>query len=515
MAVVDNKRIAKNTVYLYIRMLFSMAVGLYTSRTILHILGAEDYGIYNVVGGIVTMLSFINLGMVASTQRFISYELGRDNLPRLSNVFNTAIRTHVLLAVIILLIAETLGLWFVNYKLNIPADRVLAANVVYQCALTSFTLTVISVPYNACIVAHERMNMFAIVSILETVLKLVAVLIIPLFRFDKLIVYAVALVMVSVLIRIIYTWYCRKHFVECQFKAVEKDKALFNDMFSFAGWSLIGNLGFSVKDQGINALINVFFNASMNAARGIAYQVSGVIYYLVSNFQMAINPQITKSYAVGEKESMLNLVFRGSRLSFCLLMLIVIPVYIRSPYLMDLWLVDVPENTLVFLKLVLVMQLVDSMAAPFVVGIQATGDVKRFQILISIIMFANLPISYVLLKLGMPFYTVMYVAIATSLVGLFTRVLLLKGLVPFKMRRFTLEVFARNIFTCSVAFVAAVIVNKYIPDSFLGMVLFLFISVVISLITVCFVGISKDERALMINLVRKKIIKKIIRYGQY
>lgn len=513
MAVVDNKRIAKNTVYLYIRMLFSMAVGLYTSRTILHILGAEDYGIYNVVGGIVTMLSFINLGMVASTQRFISFELGRANLERLSNVFNTSIRTHVLLAVIILSIAETLGLWFVNYKLNIPTDRLLAANVVYQCALISFTLTVISVPYNACIVAHERMNTFAVVSILDTLLKLTAVLILPLFRFDNLIIYAVSLVVVAVIIRSIYTWYCRKNFEECQIKVLQKDKKLFGEMFSFAGWSLLGNMGFSVKDQGINALINIFFDATMNAARGIAYQISGVIYNLVSNFQMAINPQITKSYAVGDKENMLKLVFRGSRLSFCLLMILVIPVYLRSPYLMDLWLVDVPAHTIVFLKLVLIMQMVDSMASPFVVGIQAIGDVKLFQILISIIMFANLPICYLLLKFGMPFYSVMYVAIATSLIGLFTRVFLLRGFVPFEFRRFALDVFARNVATCAVAFLIVRYINNYIPETFIGMVLFLIISVIITIITIGLIGLAKDERALLINFASRKY-KKIIRYGQ-
>lgn len=327
----SNKRIAKNTLLLYFRMVLIIIVGLYTSRVVLNTLGVSDYGIYNVVGGIVSMLAFLNSAMVAASQRFISFELGTDDSERLKKVFCTSVSIHIVLALIIFLIAETLGLWFVNTHLNIPAERMGAANWVYQCSILTLMLTVVSVPYNSCIVAHEHMKAFAYVSILEAVLKLLVVYLLLVGAVDKLVLYAILVAAVAFVIRIIYGIYCKRHFEECTYRFV-LDRKLFKEMFAFAGWSIIGNLGFSMKDQGSNIILNLFFGTAVNAARGIAMQVNGIISNFSNNFTMALNPQITKQYAAGGTKASMELVYLGCRFSFFLLLMIVIPVFINMDY---------------------------------------------------------------------------------------------------------------------------------------------------------------------------------------
>lgn len=499
-----NGRIVKNTVFLYLRTLFNIVVGLYTSRVILQVLGVEDFGIYNVVGGIVMMFSFINSGMVAATQRFISYELGRKNIVRLNQVFSMAIIVHFLLMALIFLLAETFGLYFLNFRMNIAQERMYAANWVYQCSVLGFMLSVASVPYSACIIAHEHMKIYAGISILDHLLKLLAVLILPFFTVDKLIVYAILIFLIAFLIRISNTIYCKCHFSECKFRFI-KDKQLFHEMFSFAGWSFLGNLGFSVKDQGINILINLFFGTAVNAARGIAYQVSAVISGFMANFQMAMNPQITKRFAAGEVNSMLNLAFCGSRYSFFLLMIIVIPFYIRAPYILDLWLGNVPPYTIIFLRLVLIMLLVDSMANSLVVAMQATGKIRDFQIVISVIMLVNLPISYAILKIGADAYSVMYVAIATSLLGLFARLYLLHRLVPFRYMDFIQGVILRNLLVCILAAIFPVYISNYLPNNFVGLLVICMLSLLFSVSAIYFLGLQHEERGYLLARINRII----------
>lgn len=481
-------------------MLFSIIVGLYTSRVILQVLGVNDFGIYNVVGGIVMMFSFINLGMVASSQRFISYELGRNDKDRLKKVFSTSISIHFCLAFFILLLAETVGLWFLNTKLNIDSERMFAANCVYQCSIFSFMFSIVSVPYNACIVAHEHLKAFSYISIVEIALKLVVVIVLPYINFDRLILYSILVLVVSVIIRLIYGIYCNCYFEECRCKIGKiKDKNLFTDMFSFAGWSFIGNMGFSIKDQGVNILVNMFFGVAVNAARGIAYQVSSVVAGFMANFQMALNPQITKRYASGEIDSMLNLVFRGSKFSFFLLMIIVIPLFIRVPYVLNLWLGDVPEYTVIFLRLALVQSLADSMAGPLIVAMQATGKVRNFQIIISLIMLANLPISYFILKLGAEPYSVMFVAIATSVVGLIARLQLLKALIPFSLCNYMKSVILRCASVCLLAGYISFYISELITDDFTGLLKMCILSLLISFLLISFLGLEKQERKFIVG----------------
>ena len=314
----NNSRIAKNTLFLYVRLIATLLVSLYTSRVILSALGFADYGLYNVVGGIVVMFSFINSGMVQASQRFMAYEMGQGNEENLKSVFATTNTIHFIIAGVILLLAETVGLWFLNTQMNIDPLRMVAANWVYQLSVFTFLIGVISVPYNAALIAHEHMNVFAYFSIIEVLLKLLIVFVVQWSETDKLILYGFLVLLVAIINRLLYNGYCYTKFEECKF-SFRYDKRYFWKILSFAGWSFVGNIGFSFKKQGVNILINIFFGTVVNAARGIAYQVSGIISQFSSSFQMAIIPQIVKQYAAGNINQMLSLAYRGSKYSFYLL----------------------------------------------------------------------------------------------------------------------------------------------------------------------------------------------------
>ena len=305
----NNKRIAKNTLMLYVRMLFSMIVSLFTSRVVLQTLGVEDYGIFNVVGGVITMFTFINAAMVSSTQRYLNFELAKGNSQRLRSVFNTSLQIHGLIAIAIIVLGETLGLWFVLNKLVIPESRMTAALWVYQCSILACSVNIMSAPYNADIIAHEEMSAFAYISILEVSLKLLIVYLLVVSPIDKLIAYAILTLSVQLLIRFIYSHYCHKHFEESYIE-FNVNKVLFKEMSGFAGWSFFGNLAAILYTQGLNMMLNIFFGPVVNAARGIAVQVQSAVQQFVSGFQTALNPQITKNYAVGDLEQMHNLMFR-------------------------------------------------------------------------------------------------------------------------------------------------------------------------------------------------------------
>ena len=504
----NNKRIAKNTLLLYIRMFLIIIVGLYTSRIVLNTLGVTDYGIYNVVGGIVSMLAFLNSAMVAASQRFISFELGIGNLEKLKKVFCTSVSIHIALAVIILLIAESIGLWFVNTHLNIPLERMTAANWVYQCSILTLILTVVSVPYNSCIVAHEHMKAFAYVSIVEAVLKLLIVYILLVENVDKLILYAILVASVALIVRIIYGIYCKRHFEECSYRFVFNRK-LFKEMFAFAGWSVIGNLGFSFKDQGSNIILNLFFGTAVNAARGIAMQVNGILSNFSNNFTMALNPQITKQYAAGDVESSMKLVYAGCRYSFYLLLLITIPVMINREYLLKLWLGNVPEYTSQFLMLVLISTLINVMASPIVTALQATGRIKVFQITICIIMLSELPLAYLILKNGGKPYMAMYPTILVMLVGLFARFILLKRLNPvYKLRYFAINIVCKNLLIGLFCFLISVWIREYFQHNFICFLLTSFIAFTISSLVIYLTGFSIKEREKLTLLIKNKISKR-------
>lgn len=500
----SSTRIAKNTFFLYIRNIISIVINLVTVKLLWKALGIDNYGIYNVVGGIVLMFAFLNNAMVASSQRFISFELGRGNPERLRKTFTISVTVHTILATLVLILAETIGLWFMNAKLNIPEGSMFAANVVYQCSILSFIVGMLSVPYNATIVAHEHMKVFGYYGVLEVVLKLVAVLVVCMFDHNRLIIYAVGVLVVTVIMRVIYGLYCRRHFEECRL-VKEKDPQLMRDMFSFAGWSFVGNLGFSVRDQGINILLNMFFNVAVNAAKGIANQIGNVIYGFAGSFSMALTPQITKNYAAGNMSEMVKLIYAGCKYAMLLLSILVIPIAIAAEDILHLWLGDVAPYTVEFMRLVLLLALIESVLSPIVTALQATGNLRTFQIVISIIMMLNLPVSWVALKLYHDPLSVMYVSCTMSSIGIVARLMILHSLVPISYREFLLKVYLRTLPMIVLGGWCSWLLFKITMGGVIGLILFAAESVAIILLMSYLIVLTKKEKQMVVGKIRRSL----------
>ncbi|MBQ0089035.1 MAG: lipopolysaccharide biosynthesis protein [Prevotellaceae bacterium] len=500
----NNKTIAKNTVLLYMRMFFTIIIGLYTSRVILQGLGITDYGIYNLVGGIVSMLAFLNVGMTGASQRFISYELGKGSLDSLKNVFCTSILTHNTIAVIGILAFETIGLWLVNYKLVIPSERLYAANIVFQCSIITFAVSTISIPYNACLVAHEKMGQFAYISMLETILKLGVALLITVSPFDKLILYAVLILCIQILIRLLYSVYCKKHFEECSYK-FHFDKSLYKEMFSFAGWGCVGNMGFSLKDQLSNIILNLFFGTTVNAARGVATQVNGIINGFAMNFTMAMNPQITKQYAAGNIDRSKSLAISGSKYAFFLLSMVVIPFIINEKYVLRLWLGEVPEYTDAFVCIILIASCIYSMTHTISSAIIATGRVKVFQSLLAITLLLEAPIAYVILKLGGAPYMALLPCIFTNFLSIILRIVILHNYLPqYSIREYLLGIVTRCLLIFIIAFALSYYVHSLFNEGIGTVLLTSTISVIICALLMFFIGLDRREKEFIISKILKK-----------
>ncbi len=500
----SNKQIAINTLFLYGRMIVLMGVNLYTVRLLWNLLGVDNYGIYNVVGGIVLMFTFLKNTMVATSQRFISFELGRGDADRLRRTFSMSVTVHFLLAMAVLVLAETVGLWFLNARMNIPDGRMTAANWVYQCSIFSFIFTIISVPYNAAMVAHEHMKIYGYMGIMEGVLKLLIVLFTYLLPWDRLIVYTVLVLLVSIALRITYTIYCKRHFEECTYRRVH-DRHMMHDMFSFAGWSFLGSLGMSVRDQGLNIVLNLFFNVAINAAKGIANQVGTTINGFASNFTMALNPQITKRYAAGDTESMMALVYNGCKLSLILMSIVVVPLIFAADTALRIWLGHVAPYTVGFLQLVLILSLVDCVVSPITTSLQATGKIRKFQIIICAVMVANIPLAWIWLKLDLNPYVVMFVSILTSVVTLISRLLLLRELVRFFLRRFFVRVYARTVPYLVVTIASGWGLIQFFPENIYGLAAYLIVMMIAVAACIYLIALNNNERQLVTSQIRKKL----------
>lgn len=361
----NKKRIAKNTLLLYVRMLFLMVISLYTSRVILNALGVNDFGIYNVVGGVVAMFSILSGSLSSAISRFITFELGKGDEENLKKVFSASVTIQLVLSAIIVVLIEAVGVWFLNAKMSIPANRIYAANWVLQFSVITFVINLISVPYNSTIIAHERMSAFAYISILEGVGKLAIAFLIMVSPIDRLIFYAILMCAIAVTIRFVYGYYCKKHFVECNYH-FRWDKKLLKNMFGFAGWNFIGASSALLRDQGGNIILNLFFGPTVNAARGIANQVNNAITGFVTNFMTALNPQITKSYASGDRDYMMSLIFQGARLSYYMLLFLSLPVLVNTHYILVIWLKLIPEHAVTFVQLILIFALSESISNPLV-----------------------------------------------------------------------------------------------------------------------------------------------------
>ena len=505
--VSSNKRIAKNTLVLYVRTIFVMVISLFSSRIILDALGIDDYGIYNVVGGIVTMLSVVTGALSTSISRFLTYELGKGDKKKLNKIFSTSINIQILISLIIIVLGESLGLWFLNTYMNIPPARLTAANWVLQCSIFSFVTTQISVPYNALIIAHEKMSIFAYISIFEAVAKLGIAYYLYISPTDRLIIYSILLLALAIIIRIYYGYYCGKNFEEAHYKRVH-DKSLFKEMTSFAGWGFFVNTAYVFNTQGVNILINLFFSVGLNAARGLAVQVESILNKFVLDFMTALNPQITKSYAKGEYENMNNLVIRGAKFSMLLFLFLSMPVLIETDFILNLWLKQVPDHTVNFIRLSIIGSMIMSVGNTGYTACMATGKIKKYSIWVTVVGCLVFPLSWVCFKFGAPVESTYIVFIFVYLGVDFVRLWIMRSLLDFPVMKFVKEVFGIVLIVAFLSAAVPLFVFNYFPFSITRFIINIFLCVICTSIVIWFVGVNQYEKNFIKNNTLKLLRRK-------
>lgn len=505
----NNKRIAKNTIALYIRTLMTMAVGLYTGRVVLNVLGVEDFGTYNVVGGVVAMFSIVTASLSQAISRYLTYELGRGNKVQLNTIFCTSVNIQILMSIIVVLLMEGVGIWFLNNKMNIAADRMYAANWVFQFSILTFVTNLISVPYNAVIIAHERMKVFAYVSILEALLKLFIVAGLLLSSIDKLIMYAFLQFMVSIVIRMVYGTYCKRHFEECNYSFIF-NKQLLKQMIGFAGWNSTGVVAWIFNTQGINIISNIFFNVTINAARGVATQVEGIVKGFVNNFMTSVRPQIIKSYSSGNKEYLFRLLCSSTKFSYFLMLFFVVPFMFEAETILGIWLGKYPEYAPSFLRLTMIFTLVSLLGDLFYTNILAIGKLKHYIISETIITALVFPLSYLFFYMGStPEIPYILFTLAYFLL-IFVRLVFLRKEEGFPIRMYLktvlLPVITTSCVSCIVPFAFKNIESEL--NNIVGFIFEIFICIVSVVISIYFIGLNHKEKSFVYNkigLIYKKI----------
>lgn len=493
----NNKRIAKNTLLLYVRTFIILLVSLYTSRVVLNTLGVSDYGVYNVVGGLVAMFSVISSSLSTSVSRFLTYELGHGDLDRLKRIFSTSVNIQVGISLIVIVVAEIVGIWFLNNKMNIPEGRINAANWVFQCSLLSFVINIISVPYNADIIAHEKMSAFAYISILEAVLKLAVVYMLSISPYDKLVTYAVLLVIVALIVRFTYSIYCRKHFEESRYRFII-DKPLIKEMTGFAGWSFFGNTAYMLNVQGVDMLINIFFGVTLNAARGVSTQVQNAVVQFANNFIVAINPQITKSYAAGDLQYVYKLVCRGARFTYFLLLFFVVPIVCETDYILHIWLGIVPDYASTFVRLALFGAMMNLLGNSMFTAMMATGNIRNYQIWITISGCLVFPLTWIAFKFGLPPTSTYVIFIVIYFLVNFIRLYFAKKVMSFPVKTYILDVIFRVLVVTVLAFIFPVLFVVNVEESFLRLCVTCIISIFSTAVMVYLFGLEKSERKTII-----------------
>lgn len=501
-----NKRIAKNSIFLLLRMILLTLVSLYTSRVVLHSLGASDYGLYNVVGGIVVMFVFLNNAMMNATQRYITFELGKKELEKLNKIFCISINIHVLISLVVFLLVETVGLWFLYNKLVIPDGRMNAAFWTLQFSAVATIFTIISVPYNALIIAHEKMSAFAYISILDAFFKLIVAYSISVTSYDKLILYSFLLLLISVIDRIIYNIYCRKKFEESRYRYV-KDRELFREMFAFAGWSMIGNFAYVGATEGLNILLNMFFNPVVNAARAIAVQIQGVIINFSSNVENAIKPQITKSYAQNSNDRLYTLSYASARFTFFALLLVSLPIMLEAKEILNLWLKDVPDHTVRFVQLILLCTLIDALSNPMLTIAQAAAKIKKYQTIVGLIYLLVLPLSYVALVLWRVPEIVFIVNLLVFLVLQVVKMFLVCPMVKMPIWDYGKTVYLRSLGVLAFSGLISCIPVVWFEDGIVRLIVVFVLTSISMLVGIYFIGLNQLERSFVKGKI-KEILEK-------
>lgn len=488
---------------LYFRQILIMLVSLYTVRVVLATLGAEDYGIYNVVAGVVTMFSFLSGSMATASQRYFSFALGQNDEVQLKRYFSMSFTIYCLIALVVVVIAETFGLWFVENKLVVPVERQQAAFWIYQASVFSTVCTILTAPFMASIIAHEDMNIYAYVSVVEVVLKLGIVFLLSLFPADKLIVYGLLMAAVVFVNTAIYRSICARKYGECRFSFFW-DKGLFKELVGYTGWNMFGASVGIFKNQLVNIVLNQFFSPVVNAARGIAYQVNGAVNSFSQGFSTAVRPQIIKSYASGNREEMLALMYRSCKATFFLMYVFTLPLSLEMPYVLGLWLGNVPEHAILFTRLALLDALIDSVSYPLMTAAQATGRIGLYQSVVGGILLLNAPVSYLALNLGAPPYAVFVVAMGCALVATIARLLILKSLVDFSLMKFLSKVIIPVVAASVVALAISLVCSKAGNQGFLRLCSTTVVSVLCLGLSGFFIALTKDERKWVLSLVKGK-----------
>lgn len=507
----NNKRIAKNTLMLYFRMVFLMLISLYTSRVVLNALGVEDYGVYNAVGGVVAMFSLVSNSLTSSISRFITFELGRGNMEKLKRVFSTSVSIQLGISVIFILLAESIGLWFLNSQMNIPGDRMVAANWVLHFSIFTFVVNLISIPYNAAIIAHERMSAFAYVSILEAVFKLLNAYLITVSPIDRLIFYAALHLAVAIIIRLVYGIYCKSKFAECSYHFIV-DKPLIKEMGAFAGWGFLGSTAYLLNTQGVNILMNIFFGVTVNAARGIAVQVNAAVTQFINNFTTAVNPQITKSYASGDLDYMHKLICRSAKFSSYLMFLFAIPLVLESQTVLDIWLKNPPPYSSIFLRLTLLGTFVDNaLANCLVVSVQATGRIRRYQTFVASCGVGVFVFSFIAFALGCPPESAYIIWFLIYSLLLYVRLYILKDMIKLTPMEYFREVVCVIVPVLAVSVVLPLVVHLIMNPGFIRLLCVCVVSIPITLITSYVLGMTVNERTFIRDKVLSHVLKKLKR----
>lgn len=500
----NNKRIAQNTIFIYIRMLLIMVISLYTSRVILQTLGIEDFGTYNIVGGVVVMFTFISNAMATGTQRHISYELGNEN-GDVSAIFSACLKIHLWLAIIILILAETIGLWFLNTKMNFPDGRMVAINWVYQFSIVTCLIGIIQVPFTASIIAYERMSFYAYLSILEGALKLGVVFILKFVSVDKLILYSSLITMVALMVFCAYIFFCFKYLLGIRYNNIQ-DSLLYKKLLSFSGWSLFGSLANVGYQQGVNIVVNLFFGVGLNAAVGIANQVNTAVSQFVSGFQQALNPQLVQSEAAKDRERQRNLIFKSSKFSFFIMFIISFPLMANLPYVLSLWLGEYPDHTAEICYLILVGVLITCLSGPLWVTIYATGKINAYQIVVSSVALSVIPIIYIGGLLGMNPEQMFVVRASNYIFVLAVQLFFMRRYINLSVRVFSKLVLlpVSIVSIICISFYFALHIYMPLTENFIVFLYQTLMYLAVATLLIWFIGLNKAERNSLKQLVNIK-----------
>lgn len=503
----NNKRIAKNTFLLYFRTFITIILSLYSFRVVLDALGETDFGVYNIVGGVVVLFAFVQTAMTSATQRFINYEMGCGNSNSISRVFSMSMTVHISIALLVILFAETIGLWFVNTQLNIPENRQYAAQWVYQFSVLATCFNLIRMPYHATIIAHERMSFYAYLSIFESILKLVIIYVLIISPSNKLILYSILVSSVSLVLLFIYKIYCNLTFKVTKYRLFW-DRELYAKILSFTWWSLFGSAANTGVKQGLNVLFNIFNGVIANAALGIATQVQVALTAFMGNLNVASNPQIVKYYAEGKYSDFIKLINQVSKFSFLLVYLLALPLIICADPILHLWLNEVPEYTVLFTKLVLAYSVIDALSMPFWMGVQATGNIAKYQCLISTLILINLPIAFLLLYFGYSPVYVLFVRVIVNVIVHIARVIFLKNMVCFSLIEYARIIVRLILVVIITSLVLSIFYNYTSENLFIKVIQTISVSLIVNVLAFYLIALVKEERLLVVKLAKNYFLSK-------